>query len=192
MTDLYMDQPGSKKKYLVPLLILLLCAVSLTGAGFAYNSSVTADSPEVPVQSFELEIGTKNVITLTGTEAIVFNSAVTNTSAAQKTVYTVDSENSKLSFTVKINANENKTASATVKTISFKVKDTSGDVVEGLSAAVTADSDVKVGTALNDTAQTVKVQFTGSITFDDFTSAPESSYILEVYVDTNEVVKESA
>ncbi|MCQ2078494.1 MAG: hypothetical protein MJZ38_00320 [archaeon] len=43
MTDLYMDQPGSKKKYLIPLVVLLLCAVSLTGAGFAYSSEYTSN-----------------------------------------------------------------------------------------------------------------------------------------------------
>jgi len=40
MTDTYNDSTGSRKKFLIPLVVLLLCAVSLTGAGYAYNSSV--------------------------------------------------------------------------------------------------------------------------------------------------------
>lgn len=41
MTDTYNDTTGSRKKFLIPLVVLLLCAVSLTGAGYAYQSSVT-------------------------------------------------------------------------------------------------------------------------------------------------------
>lgn len=41
MTDTYNDTTGSRKKFLIPLVVLLLCAVSLTGAGYAYNSTVT-------------------------------------------------------------------------------------------------------------------------------------------------------
>ena len=43
MTDTYNDSTGSRKKFLIPLVVLLLCAVSLTGAGYAYNSSVTVN-----------------------------------------------------------------------------------------------------------------------------------------------------
>ena len=41
MTDTYNDTTGSRKKFLIPLVVLLLCAVSLTGAGYAYNTSVS-------------------------------------------------------------------------------------------------------------------------------------------------------
>ena len=43
MRDMYNDTTGSRKKFLIPLVVLLLCAVSLTGAGYAYNSSVTVN-----------------------------------------------------------------------------------------------------------------------------------------------------
>lgn len=43
MTDTYNDTTGSRKKFLIPLVVLLLCAVSLTGAGYAYQSSVTLE-----------------------------------------------------------------------------------------------------------------------------------------------------
>ncbi len=41
MTTQYTDEPCFKKKYLAPLIILMLCAVSLTGAAYAYSTSVT-------------------------------------------------------------------------------------------------------------------------------------------------------
>ena len=59
MTDTYNDSTGSRKKFLIPLVVLLLCAVSLTGAGYAYNTSVTttgsADSHSFDVDLYDDE-----------------------------------------------------------------------------------------------------------------------------------------
>ena len=41
MTTQYAEEQGFKKKYLAPLIVLMLCAVSLTGAAYAYSTSVT-------------------------------------------------------------------------------------------------------------------------------------------------------
>jgi hypothetical protein len=41
MTTQYAEEQGFKKKYLAPLVVLLLCAVSLTGAAYAYSTTVT-------------------------------------------------------------------------------------------------------------------------------------------------------
>ncbi len=40
MTTDYMDRESSKKKYLAPLVVIMLCAVAVTGAAYAYNTSV--------------------------------------------------------------------------------------------------------------------------------------------------------
>jgi hypothetical protein len=40
MTTQYAEEQGFKKKYLAPLIVLLLCAVSLTGAAYAYSTSI--------------------------------------------------------------------------------------------------------------------------------------------------------
>ena len=55
MTDTYNDTTGSRKKFLIPLVVLLLCAVSLTGAGYAYNSSVTTDTSDIDGKFFTLD-----------------------------------------------------------------------------------------------------------------------------------------
>jgi len=49
----------SRKKFLVPLLVLLLCAVSLTGAAYAYSSSVTVNNNTVSGEEFVLEMYNK-------------------------------------------------------------------------------------------------------------------------------------
>lgn len=41
MTDTQSESTGSRRKLLIPLVALMLCAVSIVGAGYAYNSTVT-------------------------------------------------------------------------------------------------------------------------------------------------------
>ena len=43
MTTNYMEEQGFKKKYLAPLIVLMLCAVSLTGAAYAYSTTVNGN-----------------------------------------------------------------------------------------------------------------------------------------------------
>ena len=40
MTTQYAEEQGFKKKYLAPLIVLMLCAVSLTGAAYAYSTTI--------------------------------------------------------------------------------------------------------------------------------------------------------
>lgn len=40
MSDVYTQESASKKKFLAPLLVILLCMVSLTAAGYAYSATV--------------------------------------------------------------------------------------------------------------------------------------------------------
>jgi len=65
MTDTYNDTTGSRKKFLIPLVVLLLCAVSLTGAGYAYNASVTMNDNTAPVDEYltiDLKDGAGNYV----------------------------------------------------------------------------------------------------------------------------------
>ena len=41
MNGMKTEQMGSRKKYLAPVVVLLLCLVSLTGAAYAYSSTMT-------------------------------------------------------------------------------------------------------------------------------------------------------
>lgn len=63
MIDMYTNEEASKKKYLVPLVILMLCAVSLTGAAYAYSTNVT-DTKEVSSMyddKFDFELTAGNI-----------------------------------------------------------------------------------------------------------------------------------
>ena len=63
MTDTYNDTTGSRKKFLIPLVVLLLCAVSLTGAGYAYNATVTNLDNTTDVDGVTLELFENNAST---------------------------------------------------------------------------------------------------------------------------------
>ncbi len=39
----YMEKESSKKKYLAPLVVIMLCLVAITGAAYAYSTSVTGN-----------------------------------------------------------------------------------------------------------------------------------------------------
>ena len=43
MTTQYAEEQGFKKKYLAPLIVLMLCAVSLTGAAYAYSTTISGN-----------------------------------------------------------------------------------------------------------------------------------------------------
>lgn len=73
----YMNEENpSKKKYLVPLVVLLLCGVAMTGAAFAYSSSMNTGG-DVDVHSFEISTD-KDKTTATFTiDSLDFNTVVT-------------------------------------------------------------------------------------------------------------------
>ncbi len=43
MTSEYMDRESTRKKFLAPLVVIMLCAVALTGAAYAYSTTVTGN-----------------------------------------------------------------------------------------------------------------------------------------------------
>jgi len=56
MDNVNTNAKESRKKYLAPLLVLLLCAVSLTGAAYAYTSSVAIVGNNVTSDEFVLQV----------------------------------------------------------------------------------------------------------------------------------------
>ena len=47
LVDEMINEKSNKKKLLVPIIALMLCAVALIGAGYAYQSSVTVEDNSV-------------------------------------------------------------------------------------------------------------------------------------------------
>jgi len=50
------EQTGSRKKYLVPVVVLMLCLVALTGAAYAYSSSYIVQDNKLSGETFVLEV----------------------------------------------------------------------------------------------------------------------------------------
>ena len=56
MTDVYTQENASKKKFLAPVLVILLCMVSLTAAGYAYSSTVVNTDDSVDINGVTLAL----------------------------------------------------------------------------------------------------------------------------------------
>lgn len=77
MIDANSTSNASKKKFLVPVIVLLLCMVSLAGAAYAYTSSVTTHG-EATANAFYVELyddggdPTTVPVNLTDTDVVTF------------------------------------------------------------------------------------------------------------------------
>ena len=60
MTDVYTQENASKKKFLAPVLVILLCMVSLTAAGYAYSATVDNTDDPVIIDGITMEISGLN------------------------------------------------------------------------------------------------------------------------------------
>lgn len=59
MDDYYLDSSTNKKRLLVPVILLMLCAVSLTGAAYAYSQTFVG-LDENPIDGFNYSIDYTN------------------------------------------------------------------------------------------------------------------------------------
>ena len=50
------EQTGSRKKYLAPLVVLMLCLVALTGAAYAYSTSVISANNQADADYFTIDL----------------------------------------------------------------------------------------------------------------------------------------
>ena len=75
MNNMNMEtEKSSRKKLLIPLVVLLLCAVSLIGAGYAYTTSVQ-NTGTVDAQYYAIDMYKTNTGTLT-TEALTLDEKI--------------------------------------------------------------------------------------------------------------------
>ena len=57
MTELgYTDENNSKKKYVAPLIMLLLCMTAICGCAYAYNYTSTIESADQTIDAYGMEI----------------------------------------------------------------------------------------------------------------------------------------
>ena len=91
----YEEERNGHKKLVVPLIVLMLCAVACVGVGYAYSSSMNGHG-SADVEYFEISLDTeKNVTEATFADKLVFDTTVTS----EGTTYTL-SEGASVSFKV--------------------------------------------------------------------------------------------
>jgi hypothetical protein len=56
MNGMKTEEAGSRKKYLAPLIVIMLCLVALTGAAYAYTTSVTSTQNGVTADYISIDL----------------------------------------------------------------------------------------------------------------------------------------
>ena len=207
MTTQYAEEQGFKKKYLAPLIVLMLCAVSLTGAAYAYSTSVTntgdIDGEYISIDMYESGASGYSVLEkhLTSESFRVYTEKTTGT-AAKYTAY-IDSDTTTLVYTdyVMISSNiENDptfTLSGTVKyTAPTPATGNAGLVISGVTAGadptslgsmLTVKTAAGVATDLDKLEAGEYYQFTITLTIDTsaafgtFSTVKELNDAVEAY-----------
>ncbi len=72
--EIMQEEKSSRKKLLVPLVVLMLCAVSLAGAAYAYSSTLTntGNTADVHFISVDKNEGSTQLVTLSGNAVLEF------------------------------------------------------------------------------------------------------------------------
>lgn len=92
--DAYIEGTTSKKKFLIPLVALLFCGVALTGAAYAYQSTVDGSGSISDVDYVTIDFTGSNYNSATmnyaAEKALTYNSATKLIEGEKTTVYTAD------------------------------------------------------------------------------------------------------
>ena len=65
MNSTEIDESIHRKKLLVPAVVILLCAVALTGAAYAYSTSVEIDNNKLSAEYYTIDVYSENAGTYT-------------------------------------------------------------------------------------------------------------------------------
>jgi len=89
------EQTGSRKKLLVPVVVLMLCLVALTGAAYAYSSILTNEANGVSAKTLTLDLATGSVEDDVTTEGnfVVFTDNFGYTSATKNNTIKYELQN---------------------------------------------------------------------------------------------------
>ena len=142
---------GSKrKKLLVPIIALMLCAVAVIGAGYAYSSSVTVENNKVAGGELSIDInGEGSAFLADNSVDIIFvqeKTYVKAPSSSSSVTITASGHNDEIS---KVTVNLGAGAKASLLgDASVKVSNKTGETATKITATVTA-SDFEVGDGKN-------------------------------------------
>ena len=144
-------ESGSKrKKLLVPIIALMLCAVAVIGAGYAYSSSVTVENNKVAGGELSIDItGEGSAFLADNSVDIIFvqeKTYVKAPSSSSSVTITASGHNDKIS-NVTVNLGAGAKASL-LGDASVKVSNKTGETATKITATVTA-SDFVVGDGKN-------------------------------------------
>lgn len=144
------ESGSKKKKLLVPIIALMLCAVAVIGAGYAYQSSVSVQNNTVEGGSLVVETETASFLTDGAPDVIFTQDKVYDKTAGTSKVSIkaagagdaiTDSSGTPVSMTIGAGASASLLGSAKVT-----ITNNSGKAVTSLTAKVTISEDATLGT----------------------------------------------
>lgn len=148
MDDYYLDSSTSKKKLLVPIILLMLCAVSLTGAAYAYSQTfVELDDNTIDGFNYSIDYtdSSKNVITAklpatdedisVVTEIVVGTSfnAFTNAGTFSRTMYVTVFTDSDKTFDLNAHVTLDSVLSTFVTVSDVEIEDVAGNTATAIN-----------------------------------------------------------
>lgn len=176
MENNQINNSGNRKKLLVPLVVLLLCGVALTGAAYAYSTSVTVNDNPVAGDYYSIDMYDAPAASTAITEALEadsdFKVYTTHTVGGQyvagveggtfeRTVYVkITSDNADFKYTIKAPTCTYTAATGNLADIAIAFG----------SAAITKVSDnsaVTPGTTQVNAGDVLKIVLTFNVTADD-------------------------
>ncbi|WP_400207283.1 hypothetical protein [Methanomethylophilus alvi] len=154
-------ESGSKrKKLLVPIIALMLCAVAVIGAGYAYSSSVTVENNKVAGGELSIDInGEGSAFLADNSVDIIF---------VQEKTYVKAPSSSSSSVTITASGHNDEISKVTV------------NLGAGAKASLLGDASVKVSNKTGETA----TKITATVTASDFVVGDEKnlSDLIKEYV----------
>lgn len=171
MTDMYSQESSSKKKYLVPLVVLLLCGVAMTGAAYAYSATTnnaTIDDTDATYFQVAFKDGDSAVYTISASGTVIFNTTYDADTAA-KTYKTAGNEVATIVTMIDTANSNNVPTGYTLSDITVTCEEDSAltftGTADGTSIVIKADADkVPTDAPTSSTVYTLKVSFTATAT----------------------------
>ena len=189
------NQTGTKKKLLIPVVVLMLLGVSLAGAAYAYSSTVTVNDNKLDSQSISIDLTGGSVVT-TGVNAnyiaesgvVTFEDHFAYTATPAKTNVVKVSAKDMLVLTVKVSisgdaaCNKIKVSSSDIDTYLGQVIGNNGtsNVTIGDVFSLKVNNTDAIGTAKTLTDDGADAEFTVSRAAD---TADPTNVTLYIYVD---------
>ncbi len=173
MTTEYMEKESSKKKYLAPLVVIMLCLVAITGAAYAYSTTVTGNGDikgnyvvldmydDNGAEAATRYTATANLDVVAGAFTVTTDKTVTtDDSGADKSQYVANVVTGALEYYTILHINTNDTTANTFYLTDPEYQYTAPTATESVTPGTLTLGDLTVKSVTDSTGATISRQAT--------------------------------